>query len=70
MKQLINADEYIFTIRKLPNKSLGHGLYVNHPNFTKERLLVICWTKTECRSWIFQNFIGKKGTKFNIKEVE
>lgn len=68
MKQVINADEYQFEIRK--HKLHGHALYVNHPSFSCERTLVYRWTISECRNYIFTHFIGEKGTHFNINVVE
>ena len=69
MKEVINADEYEFEIRPMNNGS-GYGVFLNHENYSDERLLVIRWTITECRSFIQEKFIGKKGTKFNIKVIQ
>ena len=68
MKDVINADEYEFEIRK--HKLHGYALYCRHPSFSCERMLMTAWTVSECRNWIFSNFIGEKGTKFNIKVEE
>lgn len=63
MKTVIN-DEYNFNIR--PIRAGGVGLFLNHPTYTEERLLVVCHTVSECRDWIFRNFVGEKGTHFHI----
>ena len=65
--EIINANEYTFTIKNI--KAGGKGLYLNHPQYTNERLLIVCHTVGECKDFIKKNFIGKKGTKFNIKVI-
>ncbi len=64
-KEVINANEYTFTIKDI--KAGGKGLFINHPRYSCERLLVVCHTVRECKDFIQKNFIGKKGTKFNIE---
>ena len=68
-KEVINADEYEFSIRVMPHRQ-SHGLYLNHESFSCERLLAQFWSKSECRKWIFDHFIGEKGTHFNITVEE
>jgi len=70
MKQVINANEYKFEIRRVPRPFGGYGIYLNHESFCFERMLCECWTVSECKSWIQSHFIGEKGTKFNIKITE
>ena len=64
-KQVINADDYTFEIRMMGNQEM-YGLYLNHEWFSSERLLCSYYSPSECRNFIFENFIGEKGTKFNI----
>lgn len=67
MKQVINANEYKFKIKVMPHGK-AHGLYLIRENYP-EHLLAQSWTIQECKDWIFNHFIGEKGTKFNI-EIE
>lgn len=70
MKELINANEYGFEIRRSPRPFGGYCIYLNHESFCQERMLCERWTVSECRDWIFSHFIGEKGTKFNINVIE
>lgn len=65
MKEVINADEYKFTIKVMPH-GMAHGLYIEGKN-CPNHLLTEKWTASECREWIFSHFIGEKGTKFHIE---
>lgn len=65
-KTLVNADEYVFKIRELQNGA--YGVFLINEDWSEERLLNILWTIGECKSFIFSNFVGEKGTKFNIME--
>lgn len=67
-KEIINADEYKFLIKVMPHK-MGHGLYLIHED-KENHLLKQAWSVNDCRDFIFEHFIGEKGTKFNIEIQE
>ena len=70
MKDVINADEYEFVIKRPARPYAGYGVYLNHDSFSCERMLCEFWTVSECKNWIHSHFVGEKGTHFNIKIIE
>lgn len=71
-KEVINADDFEWEIRRRKDKSYGLYLTKAYGRNIKEKnhMNTSAYTISECRNWVFSHFVGEKGTHFSIKVVE